>query len=74
MADLYKTEGSQSQDAEARDKRTMLAEREACAQIADDRAAFWFVTPAAAVSEKVRDAREKEARIIAAAIRARGET
>jgi hypothetical protein len=50
-----------------------LDEREACAQIADARAAHWAAIQTVAVAEKVRDAREREARRIAAAIRARGE-
>jgi hypothetical protein len=47
-------------------------EREMCARIADDRAAFWATT--IGVSKTIQEARAKEARLIAAAIRARGET
>jgi hypothetical protein len=48
------------------------AEREQCARVADDRAAFWAA--AIGVSKTIQEARAKEARLIAAAIRARGET
>jgi hypothetical protein len=70
MSGIHKTADVRVRDAGVRNNG--IAEREACAQVADDRAAFWAA--AIYVSKTIKEARANEARLIAAAIRARGET
>jgi hypothetical protein len=70
MSGIHKTADVRVRDAGVRNNGSADAEREACARIADARAAFWAA--ALGVSKAIQEARAKEARLIAAAIRARG--